>query len=231
MFVQAARSCFRTLARRKMSERMHPEQLGFFERRMFADHLARYRFASRLVRGKRVLDIACVDGYGARILSRTAREVVAVDIERPRLGGRRPNLRFVCSDAIQFLQRTKQRYDVIVSFETVEHLRAYQRFLALLKHRLKAGGLLVLSTPNKRFSDLFFGGTFNPYHVKEFYTRELSQAIAQVFGATPELYRVRPIRKQRIVWSAIRSFLHREPSIQKSRHDMTGIGNMFVVRK
>jgi len=45
------------------------------------EHLHRYYFASKFVEGKRVLDLACGEGYGSYILSKSAEHVVGVDID------------------------------------------------------------------------------------------------------------------------------------------------------
>src|ERR1700683_667796 len=43
------------------------------------EHMARYTFAARLARGKRVLDAGCGAGYGSADLARAAERVVGVD--------------------------------------------------------------------------------------------------------------------------------------------------------
>lgn len=47
------------------TERMVPDEA---HARIFWEHIARYRFAKDFVSGKRVLDIACGEGYGAAAL-------------------------------------------------------------------------------------------------------------------------------------------------------------------
>ena len=53
-------------------ERLVPGQV---DQDLFNEHLARYAFAARLARGKRVLDIACGAGYGSAELARSAASV------------------------------------------------------------------------------------------------------------------------------------------------------------
>ena len=57
-------------------ERFTPECV----REMWYEHWHRYVFAQDFVAGKRVLDLACGEGYGADLLARTASSVVGVDI-------------------------------------------------------------------------------------------------------------------------------------------------------
>src|SRR5437762_9292288 len=91
------------------------------------EHWHRYAFARRFVTGKRVLDAACGEGYGTALLSTVASAIVGVDIDAETVahasacygGGAR--VRFVegsCTD----LPLSDASIDVVVSFETVEHL-------------------------------------------------------------------------------------------------------------
>ncbi|HEY0465678.1 MAG TPA: methyltransferase domain-containing protein, partial [Polyangiaceae bacterium] len=57
-------------------ERFTPEVHGVIE----LEHVHRYLLARELVKGKRVLDIACGEGYGSALLASVAREVTGVDV-------------------------------------------------------------------------------------------------------------------------------------------------------
>src|SRR5438874_12503867 len=46
------------------------------------EHWHRYAFARGLVAGKRVLDVACGEGYGSALLCEVAQSVVGIDIDR-----------------------------------------------------------------------------------------------------------------------------------------------------
>jgi cyclopropane fatty-acyl-phospholipid synthase-like methyltransferase len=48
----------------------------------------------------------------------------------------------------EFIQRNKEKYDIVVSMETIEHLENPWMFLRGLKELVKPGGYIVLSTPN-----------------------------------------------------------------------------------
>ena len=59
------------------TERMVPEDA---HARIFWDHIGRYRFAKDFVRGKRVLDVACGEGYGSSALTKAgAAAVIGID--------------------------------------------------------------------------------------------------------------------------------------------------------
>src|SRR3977135_1391273 len=63
------------------------------------EHMARYNFAARLTRGKRVLDAGCGAGYGSAELAQMAERVIGIDIapeavEFARSHYQAPNLSF-----------------------------------------------------------------------------------------------------------------------------------------
>jgi len=142
----------------------------------WGEHAARYAFALRYVEGKKVLDIACGTGYGLVFLSTKAACVTGVDVdwEAARLA------RGECADDTLILlgDGTKlpfsdESFEVITSFETLEHLHERGAFLTELKRVLKTGGLLVLSTPNAYYTKPVNGKPTNPFHVFEYKPEEL----------------------------------------------------------
>jgi len=136
---------------------------------LMKDHLSRYRFAARYTRRKRVLDVATGTGYGASILRKYgALEVVGVDCVQDvldyaasRYGHR--GLGWVNSDAYEM--PFEQEFDVVVSFETIEHLKEPERFVRACKRAIKPGGTFIVSTPES-----VGGPLVSEYHEFE-YTR------------------------------------------------------------
>jgi SAM-dependent methyltransferase len=117
-----------------------------------AEHIQRYRFASGYAKGKSVLDIACGSGYGSKILGDAGAAFVtgvdvsseAVDFAKNKYGS--GLITFQVADAEHFLHG---KFDLIVSFETLEHLDDRRLFLANLSAMLNRHGVLIISTPNK----------------------------------------------------------------------------------
>ncbi len=73
--------------------------------------------------------------------------------------------------------------DVVVSFETLEHIEDYEKFMAELKRVLKKDGLLILSTPNdKEFPE---GAHF---HIHEFEQKELEKLVGKYFSTTKSYF-------------------------------------------
>lgn len=132
------------------------------------EHLHRYAIACDYANGKTVLDIATGEGYGSCLLARKAKRVVGVDISEESIAHAREkyagykNLDFVrgsCTD-IPFERET---FDMVVSFETIEHLAEHDKMLEEIKRVLKKDGLLIISSPNKDTYKEFK----NKFHVKE----------------------------------------------------------------
>lgn len=162
-------------------ERFTPECV----REIWYEHWHRYAFALDLVRGKRVLDAACGEGYGSALLARSAASVVGVDLSEAAIAharqryGARPNLQFVQGDATQ-LPFEDARFDVVVSFETLEHLHAQERLIEGFARVLAEDGVLVISSPDKRtYSDAM--GFQNEFHVRELYREELIDLLSPHF--------------------------------------------------
>jgi len=151
------------------------------------EHWHRYLYASRFVQGKLVIDIACGEGYGAFLLAEKARKVVGVDISPEVIAHAaskytRDNLDFLVGSVEAIPIEGEQLYDVIVSFETIEHLDEadQHKFLSEVKRLLKPNGLFVVSTPNRlAYSDL--PGCRNEFHVKEFYVEEFWDFLSEYF--------------------------------------------------
>jgi SAM-dependent methyltransferase len=161
-------------------ERFAPEVLGA----IWYEHWHRYCLVQPLARGLAVLDAACGEGYGSFLLAATAREVVGIDIAAEAVAHAQaryaaPNLRFV-EGSCTALPLADACIDLIVSFETIEHLAAQAQMLAEFRRVLAPGGVLVLSSPNKPvYSGTEPGG--NEFHVRELTRDELAALLAAAF--------------------------------------------------
>jgi ubiquinone/menaquinone biosynthesis C-methylase UbiE len=162
-------------------ERFTPECL----REIWYEHWHRYAFARGFAAGKRVLDAACGEGYGSALLADTAADVIGVDIDEASVAHARaryaskPRLRYECADATN-LPFADRAFDLVVSFETLEHLAAQEQLLAGFARVLDSDGVLIISSPDKRtYSEL--AGFRNEFHVRELYREELLDLVTPHF--------------------------------------------------
>ncbi|WP_376692635.1 class I SAM-dependent methyltransferase [Wenzhouxiangella sp. EGI_FJ10409] len=163
-------------------ERFTPECV----REMAYEHWHRYAWAAELVADKEVLDAACGEGYGSNLLAARARSVTGLDIGEAAVAHareryRRDNLQFDQGNATK-LPYDDGSFDVVVSFETLEHLEAQETLLAEFRRVLRPDGFLVISSPDRKtYSDET--GYDNPFHVRELYRDELESLIESSFPA------------------------------------------------
>jgi SAM-dependent methyltransferase len=145
-----------------------------------AEHYARYAWASQFAAGSRVLDGACGMGYGSAILAAAgASEVVGVDLDEKVIAqvgaAAGAGTRFEVAD-LRDLPFGDDEFDLVVSFETIEHVPDPKTVLDELARVLKPGGLLLISTPNR---DVYTPG--NPFHQRELAPNELEDELAKHF--------------------------------------------------
>lgn len=150
----------------------------------WGEHAARYVFALPFVDGKSVLDIACGTGYGLSILKGTARHLVGVDVDIEAAREARDECdrrtTVLLGDGLK-LPFPDKCFDVVTSFETLEHLHRRSEFLAELRRVLRSGGKLVLSTPNANYTKPVNGRPTNPFHIFEYKPDELKAELEAHF--------------------------------------------------
>jgi SAM-dependent methyltransferase len=153
------------------------------------EHWHRYAFARRFAAGKRVLDAACGEGYGTALLGAVATSVVGVDIDIATIDharvtyGEDNRLRFFAASC-SGLPLPSGSVDIVVSFETIEHLEAAEQsaMLSEFARVLAPDGILVISSPNKRlYSDA--RAYVNPFHLQELYRDDLARLLRARFPA------------------------------------------------
>lgn len=140
-----------------------PEENYWFRR-----HVAAYRFAAGRLRG-RLLDVGSGEGYGTRILGRRARVLgLELDPESVTHAAGRYSTSFLQADICRLPIR-ERCLDGVVAIQVLEHLHCADGFMQACRDALRAGGLLVLATPNR----LTFPAGENPSHVHEYTPGEL----------------------------------------------------------
>ena len=164
-------------------ERIIPGQV---DADLLNEHLARYAFAARLARGKRVLDAGCGAGYGSAELARHALGVTGADVSADALAFARenyrlPNLRFEQASAAALPHRDAA-FDLVVAFEVIEHLEDWAAFLREVRRVLGPSGQFIVSTPNQLYyAESRRRSGPNPFHVHEFEYDEFRAELCRVF--------------------------------------------------
>jgi SAM-dependent methyltransferase len=169
-------------------------------------HLAAYRWVADRCDGRRVVDMACGEGYGSAVLAERAREVIGIEanpqvFDHARLKYRRPNLSFRQALVEQFEEGAP--YDAIVFLQTIEHIHDPASLLARLASLLTADGVAYISTPNRlTLAPPGASRSDNPWHVREYSADEYRELLDPHFGAV-ELVGVFHARKLRLHEAAV----------------------------
>lgn len=153
----------------------------------FADHPVRYNFAKQFCAWKKVLDIACGVGYGSDMMAEIAETVTGVDVDASAIKQaqslyHKDNLIYILWDW-HTIPLDDESVDVVVSFETIEHIVEYNHFLKEIERVLKKWGILLMSTPNYRWEIVK-----NKYHVSNFTTDSFVKAVSEVFTIKQQYY-------------------------------------------
>ena len=161
-----------------------------------AEHWSRYRLASRLAKGARVLDAGCGVGYGSALLAGSgATDVLGLDLSEAAVKEAQrtapANARFREAD-LRAIPEPDDSFDLIACFEVIEHLEEQEAVLDELTRVLAPGGILLVSSPNR---DVYLAG--NPHHVRELTPDELLEMLQ------PRFENVRLLRQQAWTASAI----------------------------
>lgn len=169
-----------------MDERIVPGELSWTQHH--ADHVARYLFAAGFCQGRRVLDAGCGVGYGSTLLiTAGAAEVCGVDIDDESVSRAKTQFgalgaTFLVDDC-QALANVSGPFDVICSFENIEHLERPERFLQRAGQLLAADGALLVSTPDRQIMPPFVNGKpRNEFHHHEWYLAEFRQLLEAHFA-------------------------------------------------
>lgn len=176
-------------------------------------HAASYRFAEKYCHGMRVLDLGCGSGYGAETIAEHAEEVYAVDvsaeaIEFARNNYIRSNLHFELIHPGDQLPFPDHSFDVVLSFQVIEHVEDDAKYLAEAERVLKDEGIFIVITPDRQHR-LFPGQwPWNRWHLREYTEKQLTQRVAESFqiklslqmGALPDIAAVEIQRYRKLKW-------------------------------
>lgn len=160
-------------------ERMIPDKNKGYT--FYYEHLLRYLFAQQFAKGKSVLDAGCGTGYGSYLLNEAgAKDVLGLDIDKQTIEYASS---VYPSKKITFRQhdlrkniKLEKKFDLITSFEVIEHILEQNNYLKFLKNNLKKDGVFCVSTPNK---DTYQNE--NEFHLKELSLVEFENLLGKHF--------------------------------------------------
>jgi SAM-dependent methyltransferase len=160
-------------------------------------HVATYEFARSYVTDKVVLDYGCGTGYGTHRLAASASRIIGVDVAPgavafardrylPQAGSSGDPLEFARIDPVEVspLPYPDNHFDVVLSFQVIEHVPSVGNYLSEIRRVLRPGGTFICATPDRRWR-LFPGQRpFNVFHMDEWTPEQMRQMLARVFDQT-----------------------------------------------
>lgn len=162
-------------------ERFVPTEKG----RIAYEHYHRYAACIDAAKGKVVLDVASGEGYGSALLAGTAREVIGLDVDATTVRVAREkyravgNLSFAVGDCRRVPLADKS-VDLIVSFETIEHIAEHEALVLEFVRLLRPDGGLIVSSPNKEiYSEK--ANFKNEFHARELTHQEFVELFREHF--------------------------------------------------
>lgn len=147
-------------------------------------HLSRYVFALDYVVNKEVLDIACGTGYGMSILSSVAKCITGMDVSEDAICWAKNNNKFYCP--VDFVVKDIDsatilgRFDSIISFETIEHLKNPKKFLLSVAASLEKDGVFIFSVPLE--------DPPNRFHKQRFNWQSIEKLVVHTLGGSVRWY-------------------------------------------
>jgi SAM-dependent methyltransferase len=141
-----------------------------------------------------VLDFGCGSGYGVHMLAKKAKTVIGIDysitaIEFAEKIYGASNIKFLNLDACAndiFSNFGKNSFDVIVSFDVIEHIEKYFDYLNNILKLIKPDGVLIIGCPN-RLQTFNWNNYWNSFHFQEFSPYQFRKIFSWYFDIV-ELY-------------------------------------------
>ena len=144
-----------------------PEENYWFRR-----HLAVYEWIAARAHGRRVVDLACGEGYGSAVLARTAASVVGVDANPEAFEHARAKYPTVAFER-NMVELWQGDVDCVVFLQTIEHIPDPDAMLAHIRELIGPAGVAYVSTPNVlTLAPKGAERSGNPWHVREYRPHE-----------------------------------------------------------
>jgi SAM-dependent methyltransferase len=171
----------------KTTERIIPEHFRTREERLlYLRHVFAYEYAKRLIGSETtVLEVGCGEGYGTTLLAQVAAQVTGLDVDAQTIAHaaekyRRQGLEFKHYDGHR-MPFADSCFDVVVSFQVVEHVHDDSWFAAEAARVTKPGGVFILTTPNRSYRLRPGQKPWNRFHLREYDASSLEATLHSHF--------------------------------------------------
>jgi len=173
----------------KSGERVFPDQFeNIDEYLVFLRHLFAYEYAMNHLSSKdSVLELGCGEGYGTNLLSRKCYSIVGLDVHMESLNHavskyESENCKFQLYNGVR-IPFADESFEKVVLFQVIEHVEDDLGFFKEIARVLKPGGTLFLTTPSRSYRLKPGQKPWNPYHIREYYLRDLLDVMKKTFSS------------------------------------------------
>ena len=168
--------------------------------------------------GKKVLDYGCGSGYGTALISQGCQQITGIDVSAEAIAHAQSHFNAANLSYLQVrpaeeqpLPFTDASFDVILSFQVIEHVADVSIYLAEIERLLAPGGTAILSTPDRSGRLFSFQKPWNMWHLREYTQDQLKNELSGHFprvtvkqiGGKQEVVGIELRRTQRLKWILI----------------------------
>jgi SAM-dependent methyltransferase len=187
-----------------------PEENYWYRR-----HLVVYEWIAQRAHGRKVVDLACGEGYGSSVLARTAQSVTGVDANPEAFEHARAKYTEVTFER-NMIELWQGDVDCVVFLQTIEHIQDPDGMLEHIKALIAPGGVAYVSTPNVlTLAPKGQTRSGNPWHVREYQPGEYRELCERHFANVDllGLFHARKLRAHQVAierfgWDRVHKGLH-----------------------
>lgn len=169
-------------------ERIEPYQiLSHGEQLLYLKSIFSYNLARKFIsQESNCLDLGCGAAYGTKLLSSSVAKIIGIDIDKKAIERANSkygtaNCEFKVYDG-RVLPFADNIFDIVVSFQVIEHIKDDKLFVSEAWRVLKKSGIFILATPNRALRLPSGVDPWNVYHVREYYSDQLQQLLREKFS-------------------------------------------------
>jgi ubiquinone/menaquinone biosynthesis C-methylase UbiE len=178
-------------------------------------HVATYKYSLNYVSKKKVLDYGCGSGYGTALISEACSQIIGVDISPEAITHAKthfsaPNLSYLQIEPSEKepLQFPDSSFDVVLSFQVIEHVHDVTAYLHEIERVLMPGGFALIATPDRSSRLFSFQKPWNMWHLREYTQSQLHDQLKSSFanvkvlqtGGRQDILSVELSRTKRLRW-------------------------------